>query len=170
MSEGGHIPLGTKNSISTTVDGVTLNVIGRKYVLLALKLQSANVHGLLKILNFTVTYLAAAGKVGFYELQLHSTVGSIGSVTGTLTFNNISSSIAKYAIGNGTQYIDVGQNGYILNSGFVSSRLDVLLQSVDFETLLARTNVTTYDTFILSASGNVSNDLMFGSINFIESE
>ncbi len=169
MLEGGYFPLGVRNSILTTLLGISLLVIGRKYIMLALKLKTANVNGLLKIINISSTY-QAAGKTGAFELQLHSTVGSVGNITGSLNYIQLSSSIAQYATGDGTQYIAVGQDGYILTGGFISSRTVVDFNSNDYETLLTRTNCTKYDTIYLIGIGNTSNDVMFSSMDFIEGE
>lgn len=162
--EGGYFPLCGKIAVSTLIGGVSLSLSSRGYVLLALKLNSSYINGLIKLLGLSVLY--TAGKVGIYQIQLHSTNGSIGSITGTLTYSAIPNSMTTFAIGNGTQYIVT--DGFITNSGIISeSSPIVLIKSIE-ETLLTRNICTIYDTIYLIGIGNTNNDLMYGAIEFVE--
>lgn len=172
ISEGGYLPLGKRNSISTKLSGgiaVTNGTQTTGYIALGLKLQSSYLNGMLKPINLSIATDAAAGKMGYYEIQLHtnSSAGSIGSISGTLpSYTALTDSIAQYVIGNATQTI--ATNGYILVSGFVTGRSDTTFSRNDFETLLTRAICTQYDTIYIVVYGN-SGCNMFASVDFIES-
>lgn len=162
--EGGYFPLCGKLAVSTLIGGVSLSNPVNKYILLALKLNSIYFNALIKLIGLSVLY--TAGKVGIYQIQLHSTNGTIGSITGTLTYSAIPNSMTTFAIGDGTQYIET--DGFITNSGIISdSSSIVLLKSIE-ETLLTRNICTIYDTIYLVGIGNTSNDKMYGAIEFVE--
>jgi hypothetical protein len=167
ISESGYFPLCPRLSIGTTINGISMSTSGTKYILLALKLQSLYTNGLIKLLGSTTSYSANSGKTGFYEIQLHSTNGSIGSINGSLTYSSISNSISQFAIGDGTQTIN--SDGFILSSGFVSGDTNAIIVRTPNDTLLTRTMCTKYDVFYLIGSGNANNDLMFGTLEYIES-
>lgn len=167
ISEGGYIPLGIKNCISTVSTGLALGTVGTKYILLGLKLQSTYTNGILKLLRISSGYTASANKMGVLELQLHSTRGSIGSTNGSLSWNNLTDSIAQYSRGTGTQTIST--DGYVLSVLYVASQNSIGFGSNDFETLLGRTLCTQYDTLYIVGIGNTNNDTMFASVEFIES-
>jgi len=165
--EGGYFPLGTRISISNETTLVNMSNSGIKYILLALKLQSGYENALIKILNISLSFSAKTGNTGLYEIQLHSTNGSIGSISGSLSFNNISNSMSQYSVGNGSQTIN--SNGFIINSGYVSSNSNISLSGKIENTLLTRALGTSYDTIYLIGSSDNNNEDMFGSLDFIES-
>ena len=167
ISEGGYFPLCPRLSISTTINGVNMAVAGTKYILLGLKLNSTYFNGLIKLLGSTTSYAAKTGKTGFYEIQLHSTNGSIGSINGSLTYTQIPNSMSQYSIGNGSQTIN--SDGFVVSSGFVTSQSNAIIVRTPNDTLLTRTMCTIYDTFYLIATGNDTNDEMFGTLEYIES-
>lgn len=167
ISEGGYFPLGTRISISNETILVNMTNSGTKYILLALKLQSGYENALIKILNLSVSFSAKTGNTGLYEIQLHSTNGSIGSISGSLSFNNIINSMSQYSVGNGSQTIS--SDGFIINSGYVSSNSDISLSGKIENTLLTRALCTVYDTIYLIGGSNKNNEDMFGSLDFIES-
>jgi hypothetical protein len=165
ISEGGFIPLGTKNSIYTSTNGIRLRSAGTKYIMLALKLKPQYVNGLIKVLRLTGGY--SAGKMGFIELQLHSSLGNIGAISGELTYTDLYDSAVQYAVGSGTQIVTT--NGLCVTSFFVSSQNSFNnISSID-ETLLKRMICTWYDTLYLIGVGSSADDLMYGSIDFMES-
>lgn len=167
LMEGGYTTTGRHISISTPIaTGVPLGTIGVKYILLAVKLQSTYTNGTIIPTNISSAYIAAANKMGQYELQLHSTNGNTGSITGTLTYANELNGITQYAIGDGTQYINA--NGYVLTSGFVASQYNLNLVTSDYELMLTRMIATQYDTLYLVGSGNTSSDTMYTSLDYIE--
>ena len=167
ISESGYFPLCPRVSVSTTSNGITMGSAGTKYILLGLQLQSTYVNGLIKLLGSTTSYAAKTGKTGFYEIQLHSTNGSIGSISGSLTYSSIANSISQFAIGDGSQTIN--SDGFILSSGFTSGETNAIIVRTPNDTLLTRTMCSSYDTFYLIGSGNANDDEMFGTLEFIES-
>lgn len=174
ISEGGYIPLGIKNCINTVYSGLALGTVGTKYILLGLKLQSTYTNGILKLLRLSVGYTANTNKMGVLEIQLHSTNGSIGAISGTLSWTNLTHSIAQYARGTPDTILDtdpqtISTDGYLLSTIYVASQTSVNFGSNEFETLLDRTICTQYDTIYVVGIGNVINDTMFASLEFIES-
>ena len=167
ISESGYFPLCPRVAVGTNSNGVTMTTAGEKYILLGLTLQSSYVDGLIKLLGSTTSYAANTGKTGFYEIQLHSSNGSIGSINGSLTYSSIPNSISQFAIGDGTQTIN--SDGFILSAGFTSGQTNAIIVRTPNDTLLTRTMCTSYDTFYLIGSGNANNDQMFATFEFIES-
>ena len=167
ISESGYFPLCPRVSVSTTSNGVSMDSQGTKYILLALKIQSQYTNGLIKLLGSTTSYSGNSGRTGLYEIQLHSTNGSIGSINGSLSYSSISNSISKFAVGDGSQTIS--SDGFILSSGFVSGQTNAIIVRTPNDTLLTRTMCSSYDTFYLIGSGNANNDVMFGTLEYIES-
>ena len=167
ISESGYFPLCPRVSVSTTSNGVSMDSQGTKYILLALKIQSQYTNGLIKLLGSTTSYSGNSGRTGLYEIQLHSTNGSIGSINGSLSYSSISNSISQFAVGDGSQTIS--SDGFILSSGFVSGQTNAIIVRTPNDTLLTRTMCSSYDTFYLIGSGNANNDVMFGTLEYIES-
>uniref|UniRef100_A0A6C0BUN4 Uncharacterized protein n=1 Tax=viral metagenome TaxID=1070528 RepID=A0A6C0BUN4_9ZZZZ len=185
MSEGGFFPLGTRNSISTDISGVSITSLNQKQnVILGLRLQNPAdkkfKNGIIKILSVNVSFKPTNPgnnqtnvDVVKYNLQMHSNINGIQigdlSGSGTISFTDLSNSIVSYH-NNGTTH-DISSNGYFIHSGFVSSQSTVSFGANDFETLLTRANITQYDTLYLTVQGNVtgSTALVYASIDFIES-
>lgn len=165
ISEGGFLPLGKRNSIHTNTSGIILANAKTKYILLALKIKDIYPNGIIKMLRLSGGY--SAGKMGFIELQLHSSVGNIGAIDGMLSYTDLSDSIAQYSFGTGTQTIVT--DGYPLTSFFVASQSSFNFAQNDFETLLKKTICTQYDTLYLIGVGSSTGDLMFATMDFIES-
>ena len=166
MSEGGYYTTGKINSISTTISGIILGTIGTRYILLALRINSTYPNGTIIPNKISMAYSAASNKMGYFEIQLHSTYGSIGSISGTLTYNNLTDSIAQYAIGNGTQTIT--SSGYTIQGGFVSSQSEQFIANNENERMQIRMTATQYDTIYVVGTGNTTNDTMYGSLTFVE--
>lgn len=164
--EGGYFPLCPRISISNGTTKITLSNSNTKYILLALKLQSDYTNALIKLLNLSITFSAKTGTIALYEIQLHSSNGSIGSTTGSLSYVNISNSMSQYSIGNGTQI--VSSDGFIIYSGYVSSNTNLILSNKPEDTLLTRGICSIYDTIYLIGSCSNNNEDMYGSLDFIE--
>ena len=170
ISEGGYLPLGTRNNISNKLVGIDIpnssSTIG--YIALALRINSSYPNGMIKPIKISIATDVASGKMSYYEIQVqtNSSAGSVGSITGTLNYTQLVDSIAEYAIGDSSQRIVT--SGYILDSGYISSRSDILFTSNDYETLLTRTICSQYDTIYIVVYSNASCS-MFSSLDFIES-
>ncbi len=182
MLEGGFLPLGVRNSINTSVstDIVALPSLNTKYIALGLKLNPLYLNGIIRLISISVAVAGASStKMGMYEIQLHSTVGSIGSVTLDgisstnidASFTDIPNSIARQFIGLprtlGTP-LRILNDGYILSSGLVSTNSIASYSNNDFETLLTRSLCTQYDTLYLVVLGNAG-VTPFAAMDFIES-
>ncbi len=114
-------------------------------------------------------FSAAANKIGGCEIQIHtdSNAGSIGSTSGTLSYTTMSNSIAKFAIGNGTQTITT--DGYVIHSGLLAGQDNIMFSSNDYETLLTRAIVGRFDTLYVVVFCNTNGTVMCSSLDFIES-
>lgn len=165
--EGGYYPLYRRIGISNLTTSVSLSNAGTKYILLGLKLNSSYKNGTINPLNVSVVYFAGGGNGGLFELQLHSTNGSIGSISGSLSYSQISNSLSQYAVGDGTQTIS--SDGFIFANGYIIGKSTQTIARTLEEILLNRTICTIYDTIYLVGSGDSNNDEMYGSIDFIES-
>jgi hypothetical protein len=166
MIESGFFPLGKKNSIGTSIDGVDLKTAKKPYIILALKLNPTYLNGTIKILGMTLLFSAVNGKISKYQLQLHSSYNSVGSISGTLTYSNLKDSICQYAIGTGDETINT--DGYILSSGFTQSNATISSDINDFETLLDRNICTSYDTLYIIGISSTNNETMYATLDFIE--
>lgn len=170
-SEAGFFPLGKRNSITTTSSGVSLTTAGTEYLVFALRLQSTYINGTLKVLAINVSFNAGSSKDVIYTLQMHSTYGSIGTISGTLTYSQLKDSIAEYVVGSGSQ--TVTSDGYIISSGSAASNTSISFSRNNFETLLGRTICTRgnlyYDTIVLTASSSSANTFICVGLDFIES-
>lgn len=168
IMEGGYFPLGRRISVATPITGISTSAASTKYVLLALRINSSYPNGVLKFINLSYTYPAGtAAKWGRYELQLISTVGNVGAITGSLTYTRNKDAISEFAAGNGSQTVTT--DGYILTSGFSIQSSTQSFDGADFETLLTRTNVSQYDTLVMTGSANsATTETFLASLDFIE--
>lgn len=166
MSEGGYYSTGKCNNISTTTNGVTLTSSGIKYIVLALKIQPTYTYGSIALIALSNACIAASNKIVRYQIQLHSSVGSVGAISGTFTYTDLIDSIAQYSIGDGSQTITT--DGYIVYSGFITSQSDTNLMMADYNLLLTRNTISIFDTLYVVCTGNVNSETMYSSVNFIE--
>ena len=167
ISKGGFFPLGRRNSFNTGNAGVSLASTANKYILFALKINSTYTKGTIKMIKGSFGFKASTGTMGLYEI--HLVTSTVGTITGTLTYSSLTNSIVQYANGNGTQTLSV--DGYKISSGFLNGNTNINFNTVDYETLLNRVIVTANsgDTLCIVGNSNGNNDIMFASIDFIES-
>ena len=172
ISEGGYLSLGRRNSILTTYTGLNMLVAGTFYVVLALKVNSLYEQGAIKPININISYNGAAtSNTCTYQLQLHSTYGSVGSISGpALSYSTISDSIGQFAIG--TTAETLASDGYILSAGSVNSHVGTNLSANDFELLLPRAictrNGTYFDTLYIFATATTNTSDVYASLDFME--
>lgn len=186
ISEGGFTPLGTKISISTGINPITITTAGTtgttKYILMGLKLKDTSPKSILKLLtlDFTVTNNTYVN----IELQLHSSglgdqpiaetiddvtigAGTIGSITGTPEFNNIPKSNCLAYLGTGT-LATIVKDGYILLTRTIEKKSQLVVNNNVYETLLTRSQISQYDTLYLVVY-STGDPKVIGCIDFIES-
>lgn len=173
LSEGGFTPLGNRVNISTDLTGTTMSSSSTKYVILALRIQrdgSGNPiypSGIIKILQSSGFYPDGnSTQWAKFELQIHSTVGSVGSVTGTETFSSVNKSVCEYYQGDGTQTIS--SDGFVITSEFIPQRSLFDADQNQYTLLLNRCQLSQYDTLYLIGSANSNGDKMCATIDFIE--
>lgn len=165
ISEGGFFPLGTRNSI---ISGAGITGANNKLIL-AMRLKSGVKYknGLIKPIGIDIIN-TDTNSIANYELRLLSRINEtdIGTYITDASFVDISNSIVKYYAPS-TQVTVMG--GYVISSGFLSSRSNSSFSSNDYETLLTRAICTQYDTLALVYGPNSTAGIVSASIDFIES-
>lgn len=173
LSESGFTPLGKRVSVANLLAGVPLNAASTKYILLGLRIDPTNASyraGLLKILACKI-FFPKGNNTQWCKvtIQLHSSNGSVGATSGTLTWNSAGSGLlSQYARGNGTTNI-ITTDGYIIHSDFINSSAQLNVTSADFETLLTRSQVSFFDTLYVSCEVNATGLNAMTTIDYIES-
>jgi hypothetical protein len=169
LSEGGFTPAGRLRSVSTPVAGVTLASADRKYVLLALRIRSGVDCHTLKLKQMSVLFpSASATKWAKVELQLHSSVGSVGTLNAAMSsFSAAPYSAGEYAVGDGSGNY-VSSDGIVVTSLFASTSSTLVLSKEDFETMYNGLQVTPYDTLYVIVSLNTTNSAVAASIDFLD--
>jgi hypothetical protein len=162
MSEGGFFPLGTRNSVRSAFDE-TSDV---DKLILAIRLKSGTNYknGIIKLIGMDI--VNSQNSTAGYELRLLSNINGteIGTPILDASFSDVSNSIVQ-SYAPSTDVTITG--GYVIHSGFVSSRSNTTFSSNDYETLLTRAICTQYDTLALiltNTGGTIS-----ASLDFIES-
>jgi hypothetical protein len=167
--EGGYFTTGRLNSVNTPLSNfVTLNSTNN-FVLLALKIQSSFPVSTFFIKGISLYYTGGSGRYAQYTIQLFSTNGSIGALTGAApSFSSLSNSSIEYYIGNGTVYVST--SGIIIGSGYVDSSSNISGSLSEFDSLQTHQLFTKYDTLIITgiASSGGTPGTMGASVNFIE--
>lgn len=170
VSEGGYTPLGTKIAVGTSIAGVNVSDSGTKYVILGLKIGSSFPTGIIKILGLDMLYPGGSTtKWATIELQLHSTNGSIGALSSTPSFTQVSHSITQLYTGpsSGTA-ISVTTDGYILTRHNILQSEQIYFNSSEYDTLLTRMQLSKYDTLYIVGTANTANQTIIASLEFIE--
>jgi hypothetical protein len=176
ISEGGYTPLGKRISISTPITGIPIGAVsGRKYIVFGIRVighntsSFTNLGAILKIVYLNAIFpTGSSNKWARVGVQLHSTVGPIGSITGTLTYNtaSVSGTDMEYAVGDGTQYITT--DGYDLHSTHLVTTSNFQFVQSEFETLFTRTQCSWFDTIYITGVANNSGDIVV-SADFVNS-
>ena len=98
-----------------------------------------------------------------FRSQLHSTVGSVGAVSGTQTFTAVPKSVCTYYIGDGTQTITT--DGFVLSSSFVVSH-----DTQTFHDLpnTPRMHLSVYDTLYVVGIANTNGEAICAAVDFME--
>lgn len=167
ISEGGYFPLGKRISVATTAEGFNMNSSSSKYIIAAIRANSSYPTVTIKPIHFEGSYPSGTGRTLKLELQVHSSNGSVGSISGSLSYSNCADSGAQYALGDGSQ--TVGSDGYIITTCLTTAQTSVSFSSTDFEQMLSRVLVSKYDTLYLVGSGSANNMIVSGSVDFVVS-
>jgi hypothetical protein len=164
MSEGGFFPLGTRNSISSNISGMGP---AANALFLAIRLKSGTNYknGLIKPIGLDIAN--TANSTAGYELRLLSNINGtqIGTHILDASFSDISNSIVRKYVPPTNSITITG--GYVIHSGYVSSRSNTTFSSNDYETLLTRAICTQYDTLAIVTTGGTGTVSV--SLDFIES-
>ena len=164
MSEGGFFPLGARNSVRSAINVTSAT----NKLILALRLKSGTNYknGIIKPIGLDIMNTKNADYAS-YELRLLSSINgtNIGTSISDASFSNISNSIVRSYAPSTTDVTIIG--GYVIHSGFVSSRSNTTFSSNDYETLLTRAICTQYDTLALVTTGGTAEISV--SLDFIES-
>jgi hypothetical protein len=134
-------------------------------VLLGLRIQSGFPKSTFYLKDLFLYYNGGGTKYAQFKVQMHSANGSIGNVTGALTFNPLPYSSIQYCIGNGTTYVST--EGFVINSGYLDSQTSSTIVSVVNDSLQTRNLFTSWDTLYIT--GIASADAKMGAtVTFIE--
>jgi hypothetical protein len=168
--EGGYFTTGRINSVTTPFSSfVTMNSTNN-FVLLAMRVSSSFPYATFFTKAISLYFTGGGGKYAEYTIQLHSTNGSIGALTGAApSFTNLPNSSIQYYIGNGTVYVST--NGFIIGSGYIDTSSNSNISLSEFDSLQTHQLFTQYDTLIVTGIANSSGGAagtMGASITFIE--
>ena len=156
-TEGSENTLGVERSINT--NGVSINTPSTsiKYVLLGLGLQNNKHHSVIDVLDFNL--LSTTNDNFYWELHLNPTI------SGTLTYNNITNGVSQYTIGTGSQTIT--SDGTIIASGY-GLQQSVISRQIESALRLGTSINGTTDKFILSVTPLSVNMNIHASLTFRE--
>jgi hypothetical protein len=166
ISEGGYFSTGRINNVNVPISGlVNVNTTNNR-VLLGLRIQSGFPTSTFYIKQIFFYYTGGGGKYAQYKVQMFSTNGSIGELTGTaLTFTSLTNSSIEYCIGNGNAYVST--EGFVINSGYLDTQSSLDVVSVVNDSLQTRNLFTKYDTLYITGIASAIGT-MGASLDFIE--
>lgn len=171
VSEGGYTPIGRRCSVNVGVAGANLAASSTKYVVMAVKLQTGFPTGEVHVLNLDACYPGGSGSswTGF-ELQLHSTNGSIGALSESLTFTDEPhTTISVFRGASSGTNPTVTTDGYIITSICVVQHTSSHLGSSEYAAVLKRAQITQYDTLVLAATvSSGSNKTVGAALDLVE--
>lgn len=167
--EGGYFTTGRLNTAYTNLANfITVSTIS-EYVLLAMRIQSSFQYATFFIKAVNIFFSGSATEYAQYKIQLFSTNGSIGALTGAApAFSVLPNSSIEYYSGNGT--VAVSTPGIIINSGYLDKSSNSNISLTDFDSLQTHQLFTKYDTLIVSGiyTGSGASAKMGASVTFIE--
>jgi len=167
--EGGYFTTGRLNTAYTNLANfVTLGTV-TEYVVLAMRIQSSFPYATFFIKAVNIYFTGGGGKYAQYKIQLFSTNGSIGALTGAApSFSSLSNSSIEYYVGNGT--VAISTPGIIINSGYVDTASSSSISLSEFDSLQTHQLFTKYDTLIISGvyTGGGGAGTMGASVVFVE--
>jgi hypothetical protein len=112
---------------------------------------------------------ASGSKFLAYELQLHSTYGSVGSVSGVsgTPYTKIKNSICEYGIGDGKDDYCIN-DGYIISSGGTETSSICNFNTTSDDLLMTRLCCAQYGTLYVLGIGIGSGITAYTSLDFVE--
>jgi len=167
--EGGYFTTGRVNTAFNNIGNfVTLSDVTPN-IILGMKIQSPFPFATFFLKSLSLYNTGGSTKYAQYTIQLHSTNGSIGAVSGgTPIFIPITNSCIEFYTGNGSIY--VSSNGIIIGSGFIDSSSNINISLSEFDSLQTHQLFTKYDTLYITgkaASGGATSS-MGASVTYIE--
>lgn len=169
-SESGYYSIGKHNSIGSGGTFVSTNQ-NSKTILFALRVNPTYTNGTFIPHNIVIQSNGGSSNTFYYEAQLVSSNGSVGTITGTQpSFTSLKDSVVQFYIGTGTSlYVGTAggssttppsynsaTDGYILISGYTTARsADSVVVSVE-QSLLTRLTFTQYDTLLIVGYGTAN--------------
>lgn len=165
--EGGYFTTGRINNVNIPRNSFVTIDTTNDTVLLGIRIQSGFPNATFFIKSLSIYYTSGgSGRYAQYKIQLFSTNGSIGDLSGSPTFTALARSSVEYFIGNATQ-ITVTSPGFMLNSGYLDTTASTEISLSEFDSLQTRQLFTIYDTMYIT--GIASNaGTMGASVTFIE--
>lgn len=153
ISEGGYTPLGRRVSIRTLHDGTHVQNANTKYIIMGIKLQSGYPTGAFNPLFVDFCFPeGTASQWCNFELQVHSTNGSVGAVSSEPTFTAESDSILSVWRGSETgENPTVTTDGYVIHTNCVVQKSSTKLLGTEYDTQLKRVQLSQYDTLYVTA-------------------
>jgi hypothetical protein len=171
--EGLYKSIGKYKSVSTGLTNVTISTTN-KSIIMAIRIKRLGTNcsypnGIFSLYNLNLCYNGgSSNKILNYEVQIHSTFGSIGTVTGLVgTWIAVKDSIIEYYIGTG-QYIAPTYDGYICIGGYSVSSYQKNYTFNNTEILLSNLSCSQYDTMYIIGLGSQNNYTCNASADIIE--
>ena len=164
--EDGYFSTGRINNVDVPINSLVAVNIANNRVLLGLRIQSGFPKSTFFLKDLFLYYTGGSTKYAQFKVQMFSTNGSIGALTGTaLTFDPLTNSSIEYCIGNGTTYVST--EGFVINSGYLDSQTSSTIVSVVNDSLQTRNLFTIYDTLYITGIAS-ANATMGATVTFIE--
>jgi hypothetical protein len=164
--EDGYFSTGRINNVDVPINSLVAVNTTQNRVLLGLRIQSGFPKSTFYLKDLFLYYTGGSTKYSQFKVQMFSTNGSIGALTGTaLTFTPLPYSSIEYCIGNGTTYVST--EGFVINSGYLDSQTSSTVVSVVNDSLQTRNLFTKYDTLYITGIAN-SAATMGATVTFVE--
>jgi hypothetical protein len=164
--EDGYFSTGRINNVDVPINSLVAVNTTNNRVLLGVRIQSGFPKSTFYLKDLFLYYTGGSTKYSQFKVQMFSTNGSIGALTGTaLTFTPLPYSSIEYCIGNGTTYVST--EGFVINSGYLDSQTSSTVVSVVNDSLQTRQLFTKYDTLYITGIAN-SAATMGATVTFVE--
>jgi hypothetical protein len=169
MSEGGYYSLGRHNSVGNGSTLVQTNSSSPKTCVLFIKTNSTTYpYSTFSPRNLSIYNTGGSGSYVYYEVQMHSTNGTIGVLSGTPNYSSLTNSCVQYATKTILNaLITVTTDGYVLTSGYAESRANISFNISAEEAQSTRLIFSQYDTLVVVISAS-SNGSTGATIDFVE--